>query len=273
MATYKIISHDGGANGLYLTVSSNNVNVSTDSGNDGQRWVISGLSGTRQFRSRNNVLNYVRGNSSTGKCDVSTSGSDIIFVALESNRFRLQLASDTSKYLTADGSTSGSTVSWKAANNAVSQIWKFDEVHPERTLSGAVSWISNMIGKAPVDYPANGSTECVDLVKYYLNQYFGLSSLVQLGDGAETYKGVVEKFPNWFIRLDAVGGTLTLQPGDIVSMRGSAGHVALVKSVSGNTVVTADQGAGYDTVKSTTRTYPTTSDNNSYLYGAARPIF
>lgn len=150
MATYKIAANDGST--LFLTVSGSgtingrqNVIISADAGTDRQQWVVSALSGDQQIKSSNNTSYMLNANTSTWNCDVYTSNSDtyIRFVPVESNRFRLQLVSNTTKYLTA-GASSGSAVSWQAASNGSNQIWKFVEVAAPSYTTEAKMFIAVM---------------------------------------------------------------------------------------------------------------------------------
>ena len=135
MANYKIVSHGG--SGLPLNVygsgtitSRRNVCIWTDTGSTDQQWAIASLGSNQQVKSLNNLNYMLNANTSTWNCDVYTSNADtyINFILVSTGVYRLQLASDTTKYLTAEGTTSGSNVKWAALNNTTSQQWKITTV-------------------------------------------------------------------------------------------------------------------------------------------------
>ena len=133
MANYKIVSHAGA--GLPLNVATTttisrrtNVNIWSDTGSNDQKWSITSLGTNQQVKSLNNLSYMLNANTSTWNCDVYTSNADtyINFILVSTGVYRLQLASDTTKYLTAEGTTSGSNVKWAALNNTTAQQWKME---------------------------------------------------------------------------------------------------------------------------------------------------
>lgn len=139
MGTYKIVSHSGSGLPLNLATSGTisgrtNVNIWSDTGSNDQRWSINSLGANQQVKTLNNLYYMLNANTSTWNCDVYTANSDayVNFVTVSTGIYRLQLKSNTARYLTADGSTSGSNVSWQALNSASNaQKWNV-------TTSGAV---------------------------------------------------------------------------------------------------------------------------------------
>jgi len=134
MANYSIISHNG--TGKYLNVygsgtinARRNVVIWDNSGSNDQKWVIDSLTGQQTVRSVNNPVYGLNALRTTWNCDVipiaGNTDAKVTFVLVSSGIYRIRLVSDTSKYLTADGTASGSSVSWKALNSSASnQKWK-----------------------------------------------------------------------------------------------------------------------------------------------------
>ena len=155
MANYKIVSHGG--SGLPLNVygsgtitSRRNVCIWTDTGSTDQQWAIASLGSNQQVKSLNNLNYMLNANTSTWNCDVYTSNADtyINFILVSTGVYRLQLASDTTKYLTAEGTTSGSNVKWAALNNTTSQQWKITTVTTttgDYITAGVGGWLKIMI--------------------------------------------------------------------------------------------------------------------------------
>lgn len=144
MATYKITSHSGSGRPLNVATTSTisgrtNVNIWNDTGSNDQKWSIASLGSGQQVKSMNNTRYMLNANTSTWNCDVNTSNSDtyVNFKSLGSGLYRIQLDSDQTKYLTAEGTASGSNVKWAALDSASNaQKWKITEV---QTPSGGTS--------------------------------------------------------------------------------------------------------------------------------------
>lgn len=131
MGFYTITSHSG--NGLRLTVATNgmldgrtNVNISNAGETNVQRWLISSLGSGVQVKSTRNIR-YMLNASSTYNCDVYTANTDtsINFIYVSPGVYRLQLASNTQKYLTVNSQTNLTSATWENldANNP-GQKWK-----------------------------------------------------------------------------------------------------------------------------------------------------
>ena len=145
MATYKITSHSGSGRPLNVATTSTisgrtNVNIWSDTGSNDQKWSIVSLGSGQQVKSMNNTRYMLNANTSTWNCDVYTSNSDtyVNFKSLGSGLYRIQLDSDQTKYLTAEGTASGSNVKWAALNSSSNaQKWKVELVSSS-TPSGSV---------------------------------------------------------------------------------------------------------------------------------------
>ena len=144
MATYKITSHSGSGRPLNVATTSTisgrtNVNIWNATGSNDQKWSIASLGSGQQVKSMNNTRYMLNANTSTWNCDVYTSNSDtyVNFKSLGNGLYRIQLDSDKIKYLTAEGTASGSNVKWAALDSSSNaQKWKITEV---QTPSGGTS--------------------------------------------------------------------------------------------------------------------------------------
>ncbi len=131
MGFYTITSHSGA--GLRLTVATNgildgrtNVNISNAGETNVQRWKISSLGNGVQVKSTRNIR-YMLNASSTYNCDVYTANTDtnINFVYVSQGVYRLQLASNTQKYLTVNSQTNLTSATWENLDiNNAGQKWK-----------------------------------------------------------------------------------------------------------------------------------------------------
>ena len=184
MANYKIVSHGG--SGLPLNVygsgtitSRRNVCIWTDTGSTDQQWAIASLVSNQQVKSLNNLNYMLNANTSTWNCDVYTSNADtyINFILVSTGVYRLQLASDTTKYLTAEGTTSGSNVKWAALNNTTAQQWKITTVSTNDSGSSVATDADQLRKEFQKvgDYDGAYGLQCVDIVRWY--DYFLLGTL------------------------------------------------------------------------------------------------
>jgi len=131
MGFYTITSHSG--NGLRLNVATSgalngrtNVNISNTAETNNQRWLINSIGTNVNVRSTRNIL-YMLNASSTSNCDVYTYNTDtqINFISLGNSIYRIQLGSNTQKYLTVDAQTNGTTAKWATLNSSnPGQKWK-----------------------------------------------------------------------------------------------------------------------------------------------------
>ena len=136
MATYKIVSHNGA--GLPLNVygtgtitGRRNVCIWTDTGSNDQKWSIENLGSNQVVRSMNNTNYALNAYRTDWNCDVYTVNSDsyVNFLSLGNDVYRIQLKSDTTKYLTATGTASNSNVNWQTLNaSATTQKWKITTI-------------------------------------------------------------------------------------------------------------------------------------------------
>lgn len=131
MGYYTITSHSG--NGLRLNVAASsalnartNVNISSAAKNNNQIWVISSLGSGVEVKSASNVR-YMLNAATASNCDVYTSNADtyINFIKVSTGIYRLQLKSNTKKYLTVDAKTNGTTAKWAELDTSnAGQLWK-----------------------------------------------------------------------------------------------------------------------------------------------------
>lgn len=131
MGYYTITSHSG--NGLRLNVAASaalnartNVNISSAAKNNNQIWVISSLGSNVEVKSASNIR-YMLNAATASNCDVYTSNADtyINFIKVSTGIYRLQLQSNTKKYLTVDAQTNGTTAKWAELDtNNAGQKWK-----------------------------------------------------------------------------------------------------------------------------------------------------
>ena len=144
------------------------------------------------------------------------------------------------------------------------------------TIEQLASYVEGLIGTSAKEWGSGTGTQCVELPKYYLDNYFGLSTKrTAMGNGNEIYKNVASQFPDLFQRIDYYNG-FTPMPGDIISFHSSSspkeGHAAIVYSVSGNRYSIAEQWNGSGTVRSNTKTVTEGQYGVSYtIIGVARP--
>lgn len=147
MATYKITSHAG--NGLPLNVATSsaitgrtNVNIWSNTDSTDQRWSIGSLGTRQQVKSMSNTQYMLNANTATWNCDVYTSNNDtyVNFVNVSAGVYLIQLDSDKSKYLTAEGTTKGSNVKWAARNSSSNtQQWKVETTTVTPPVSGSIN--------------------------------------------------------------------------------------------------------------------------------------
>ena len=140
------------------------------------------------------------------------------------------------------------------------------------------SYIQSLIGSPAKEWgDAGESTQCVELVKYYVEQLWGVSTKYQaLGNGNTIYRRITQEYPQYFTAIDYYDG-LTLLPGDIISYHSSGwaadyGHTALVYAVNGNSYQIAEQWQYCDTVRSNSKTIQAGVYGVPYtIIGIARP--
>lgn len=135
MSYYKIISHAGTGKFLNVDVSGpisgrKNVSIWDEACPLDQIWSVSTLGNNQQVKTLNNLSYMLNAKTSTWDCDVYTTNDDtyVNFEKVSTDIYYIRLKSDTSKYLTADGSVKGSNVSWAAlettATGKRAQQWK-----------------------------------------------------------------------------------------------------------------------------------------------------
>ena len=138
------------------------------------------------------------------------------------------------------------------------------------------TYVSNLVGTSAKEWGSGTGTQCVELPKFYIQDYFGLyTKTLALGNGNEMYKIVSQTFPSTFEKIDYYNGFVP-KPGDIISYHSSSspiyGHAAIVYEGSGSTYKIAEQWQGSNTVRSNTKTIVGGQYGVSYtIIGVARP--
>lgn len=158
--------------------------------------------------------------------------------------------------------------------NAVLQ--KYTPVPTPGTYTNVTKYLKSLIGTSAKDYGVGTGTQCVELPKYYMYKYFGISNqYVTTGNGNQMYYKVPAAFPTKFTQINYTNG-MALKPGDILSIGSKSspqyGHAVIVYEVSGNTVKFIEQWNGSGTVRSGSLTISNGYTNKGVkVYGVARP--
>ena len=134
-------------------------------------------------------------------------------------------------------------------------------------------------GSFPAQEWGDGSgTQCVEFPKYYIEAVWKISTRhVALGNGMDMWYTIPEKWPEAFSQI-SYSSPASIQSGDIISLSSPSqpayGHAAVVKSVSGNSIVILEQWKGSNTVRVTSGTISGKTINFSSqsrtIYGMAR---
>ena len=132
---YKIRSHAG--TGKFLNVEATgpisgrkNVGIWEEACPIDQIWSITSLGNNKQVKTINNLSYMLNAKTTTWDCDVYTSNADtyVNFELVSTGIYYIRLKSNTTKYLTASGTGSGSNVSWAELSSTSSgkqaQKWK-----------------------------------------------------------------------------------------------------------------------------------------------------
>ena len=124
--------------------------------------------------------------------------------------------------------------------------------------------------KAKEHGPVTG-TQCVELANDYIESVYGIKNNGGFGHAKDYYSGLASQYSNQFQEISYSSGT-QLQAGDIISLRGvqtQYGHVAIVKSVSGNNITILEQWDGSVTVREDT--FNINDGGERTIIGIARP--
>lgn len=134
-------------------------------------------------------------------------------------------------------------------------------------------------GSFPAQEWGDGSgTQCVEFPKYYIEAVWKISTKhVPLGNGMDMWHTIPEKWPEAFSQI-SYSSPASIQSGDIISLTSPSkpayGHAAVVKSVSGNSIVILEQWQDSGTVRVTPGTISGKTINFSSqsrtIYGMAR---
>ena len=144
--------------------------------------------------------------------------------------------------VTTNGSSSSSSTSDGGGNSTMSSNPSVKEFLEKAST-----------GSFPAQEWGDGSgTQCVELPKYYIDKVFGCSCKTKgLGNGHDMWVEIPKAFPDKFEKV-AYSSPSSIKSGDVISLTSnaapSAGHAAVVKSVSGNEIVYLDQWKGSGTV-------------------------
>lgn len=137
MSIYRIQAYRG--TGLFLNVygtgtitGRRNVCIWSETTSSDQKWSITSLGNNVLVKSMNNQNYALNAKTDTWNCDVMTVNTDsyVNFQAVNKNEklYRIQLVSNTAKYLTAEGTAKNSNVAWAALNTSSdAQVWKVFE--------------------------------------------------------------------------------------------------------------------------------------------------
>lgn len=158
MSTYRIQAYKG--TGLFLNVygtgtitGRRNVCIWTETTSNDQKWSIDSLGNNVLVRSMNNQNYALNAKTDTWNCDVMTVNTDsyVNFQVVNKNEklYRIQLVSNTAKYLTAEGTAKNSNVAWAALNTSSdAQVWKVFEVDTSVTPPTPSGSIQTLIATA-----------------------------------------------------------------------------------------------------------------------------
>ncbi|WP_172209893.1 GBS Bsp-like repeat-containing protein, partial [Lactococcus hodotermopsidis] len=112
------------------------------------------------------------------------------------------------------------------------------------TASQAQAWMDTMKGQA-IDYDGSYGAQCVDLVRKYSAEFLRYDiGTCSITGGAKDYAS--QAVPNGYTRINYSSGFVA-KTGDIVIWNGGGGgygHVAIVYSVSGTSMVVLEQNPG-----------------------------
>ena len=139
MGYYKIISHEGTGYPLNLEAVGpisgiKNVGIWEESCPIDQIWSVATLGNNQEIKTINNLSYMINANTNTWNCNVNTKNEDtsVNFEKVSTGIYYIRLKSNLSKYLTADGTKSGSNVSWAGLSTTTAgkkaQKWKMISV-------------------------------------------------------------------------------------------------------------------------------------------------
>ncbi len=142
--------------------------------------------------------------------------------------------------------------------------------------SSLAAYVNSLVGTSAKEWGGGSGTQCVELPKYYIDQYFKTSCKnLGLGNGNTLYSGIAATYPGKFQKITYYAG---FQPkvGDIISYHSSVhpdkGHAAIVIAVNGSEYTIAEQWKDSGTVRSRTVTVKAPVHGVSYtIIGVARP--
>lgn len=210
----------------------------------------------------------------------NTSGAqDFIFVKESNNEYSIRLARNTSYCLDVQNRSK--------SNGANIQLYKYTGDPAQRfrieKATGVLeqdlaNYLPTLVGKNPIDYDGVLGVQCPDLIKYVLDDFYGLSANVSLEDGYKVYINVANKYPAYFQKIE-YKNIDRLKVGDIISMgsKSSSRHVAIVSAVdsTGKKFKVIEQWNGISKIKESNfhdMTKHNDIESPDYVFGVARPI-
>lgn len=137
--------------------------------------------------------------------------------------------------------------------------------------SSNISYINTVGGTNAKEHGPVAGTQCVELANDYIESVYGIKNNGGFGHAKDYYSGLASQYSNQFQEISYSSGT-QLQAGDIISLRGvqtQYGHVAIVKSVSGNNITILEQWDGSVTVREDT--FNINDGGERTIIGIARP--
>ncbi len=214
----------------------------------------------------------------------NSGAQDFIFVKENNNEYSIRLARNTSYCLDVQNrsTANGANIQLYKYSGDPAQRFKLEKTtgNLEKELK---NYLTSLIGRKPIDYDRSGDVQCPELIKYVLEDFYGLSGNYKFGNGKDVYRGVADKYPEYFTKIE-YKNIDRIQVGDIISVGSSlykgqdCGHVGIVYEVdsTGKQFKYIDQYDGCGTIKVCGKFYNMNNHSSitshDYVYGVARPI-
>lgn len=144
---------------------------------------------------------------------------------------------------------SGQTYYWKVrANNTTnslasswSSVGKFKTQGITPPINTLETFANNLVGQS-IDYDGQYGAQCVDLIRHYLRNYFGLTNTRNYLPAGNAYQIFLNTNSANFEKIYNNSATVVPQPGDIIFWNsGTYGHVAIFMSGDANSFISLDQ--------------------------------
>ena len=255
MPIYRIQTMNG--SGLYLNVQTSttvtgrtNVNLYTNTAKNDQEWQIQSLGNNQQVRTMNNTTYMLNAARSTWNCDVYLDNADtkINFIPQSDGTYKLQLASEPDRYLTATGTSLGDNVNWQDDDDPVNQKWKLElvEEEPEPDPPTPSDAIQTFI---------NNAKACVGMNLAECAAHFGVANpnvawcawfVIQCADGTGLDVGtslLASGLHGVYGNYSLSGGSLP-KAGDLAFIEpdgySGIGHVGIIVDVTSTQIITVE---------------------------------